>query len=204
VRPRPLRIGALTLAIIAACASCSHSTDGTPAATSSGGSPATAPPTTPDTYGAPRVSSPLDASTYLAQPCAVLSTKQLVTLHFPARGKPDTDSETAKTAGPACTWQSDTRATQSSFATGNKNGLSDVYRGHEQGYFEFWEPTTIAGYPAVFNDPTDLRSAGACGLNVGISDTLTILVAVEGSDADPCDPARQTASMIINTLKVGA
>ena len=199
MRAHPPRVAALAWAVVAACASCSETTEGTPVAAP----PGPPPPPVPVAYGAPPVTSPLNASAYLTQPCSILTGEQLTSLGFPPQGKPDTHSGPADIAGPACTWQNEQRTTQAAFITANKNGLSDIYRGHQQGDFQFWQPTTIAGYPAVFNDPTDLRSVGACGLNVGISDTLTILVAVEGSDTDPCAPARQAAAMVIDTLKAG-
>src|ERR1043165_10053 len=85
----------------------------------------------PKDYGAPKVSVPLDASKFLSQPCAVLTSEQLRSLALPAQGKPDTDSEVAKTAGPRCLWINDDTpsfAIGVGFLTGNKRGLSDPHR----------------------------------------------------------------------------
>ncbi|MBP2331015.1 hypothetical protein JOF56_011400 [Kibdelosporangium banguiense] len=89
------------------------------------------------------------------------------------------------------------------FLVGNKNGLSDIYRGRDRfkGYFE---PTQVDGYPAVFSDSGDYRSQGTCGIAVGISDTMTIRVSEQGRlGVKSCDRAKQVASMVIQTIKAG-
>lgn len=156
------------------------------------------------TYGAPRVSNPLDASKFLTQPCAVLSQTQLA--HFDIRrpGEPDTESAVAREAGPRCVWYTEGGIFGMGFLTGNKNGLSDTYRGRSR--FNFWEETTVEGYPAVFNDPSDGRPAGACNLTVGISDTLTFR-ALDNSGRTgqaACDRTKEYAAAIIQTLKASS
>lgn len=91
-----------------------------------------------------------------------------------------------------------------SFLTGNKKGLSDTYRGRSR--FKFFEETTVEGYPAVFNDPTDERPNGNCNITVGISDTLTFRAREGGGPAGQavCDRTKQLAAAIIATLKASA
>lgn len=165
----------------------------------------------PQDYGAPKVSTPLDASRFLSQPCAVLTPAQLQSLALPAQGKPDTDSQVAKTAGPRCFWiNNDTPPTAIGvgFLTGNKRGLSDTYRGHEQGNFPgYFEPTEVDGYPAVFNDLSDGRAGGDCTITVGVSDTLALRASHQGSrftGPAACDRAKQAAALVIQTLRGGA
>jgi uncharacterized protein DUF3558 len=191
-----------------ACGGCTEHTDGAP--TTAPPDSSQAPPSATGTYvlHTPRVSAPLDVSTFLVRPCSVLSTDQLAGLQLPPTGTPDTSSDIATIAGPGCIWQNGEQmlATKITFMTANKNGLSDSYRGHEQGDFPIWEPTTVAGYPAVFNDAVDLRTTGSCSITVGVSDTMTILVGEEdSSDLGPkaCDRAKQVATMALHTLKAG-
>jgi hypothetical protein len=166
---------------------------------------------TPKDYGAPKVVTPLDASKFLSQPCAVLTPAQLQSLALPAQGKPDTDSQVAKSAGPSCLWinnDSPFTAIDVGFLTGNKHGLSDTYRGHEQGQFPgYFEPTEVDVHPAVFNDLSDGRAGGACTITVGVSDTLTLRASHQGSrfvGPAACDRAKQAAVLVIQTLRGGA
>ncbi|MGH3621515.1 MAG: DUF3558 domain-containing protein, partial [Sciscionella sp.] len=123
---------------------------------------------------APKIAQPLDSSKYLSQPCAALSASQLSALSLPANsGKQYEMGSIGANAGPGCAWENtaDRSIVGVSFVTANKNGLSDLYRARATqpaSYFGYFEPTTVAGYPAVFNDGTDGRSAGDCGIGVGI------------------------------------
>jgi uncharacterized protein DUF3558 len=199
----------VTLVVALACTGCTERTGGAsrvaPPA-SSATSPATTP--APATATAPRVPAPLDVSTFLDRPCSVLSADQLASLKLSPTGDPDTSSDIATIAGPGCYWQNGDQmlATKITLMTANKHGLADSYRGHEQGDYPVWEPTTVAGYPAVFNDAVNLRATGSCSITVGVSDTMTILVGEEdSSDLGPraCDRAKQVAAMVVHTVKAG-
>lgn len=164
-------------------------------------------PTNEDTYGAPRVTQPLDATKFLSQPCAVLTQAQLDSFGVSRPGEPDTDSEIAKVSGPGCLWHARPEVNSTidmSFVTGNKKGLSDIYRGRSR--FKFFEETTVDGYPAVFNDPSDGRPHGDCNITVGISDTLAFRAREEGGLVGQavCDRAKQVAAAVIATLKAGS
>jgi hypothetical protein len=197
------------LAVAAAVvAGCSSKEVGNPTATPRDtGSQPTGPTSTssagaPD--GAPKVNDPLDPSRFIGQPCGVLKPDQLQALHLPAQGKPDTDSEIAKSAGPSCSWfdRDAGSGVEMGFLTANKNGLSDTYRGKSRfkGYFE---PTEVDGYPAVFNDLADYRSDGTCNITVGISDTSEFRVGVQDTKlgAKSCDRAKEAAAAVIKTVK---
>jgi len=160
-----------------------------------------------ETYGAPRVGSPLDAARFLSQPCAVLTQAQLEGFGVSRAGEPDTDSEIARASGPGCLWHARPEVDSTidvSFLTGNKNGLADTYRGRSR--FKFFEETTVEGYPAVFNDPSDGRPHGDCNITVGISDTLAFRAREEGGLVGQavCDRAKQVAAAVIATLKAGS
>lgn len=172
MRPRTTTATAI-FALAALLAACTSSTTGTPSVvpgptTSSGpGASSSGGPGENDTFGAPRVSVPLDAGRFLSQPCSVLTTAQLSRFNISKPGEPDTDSQVAKASGPGCSWKADGepfRGLDMSFLTGNKKGLSDIYRGQkENDQFAYFEETTVDGYPAVFADGTDARSQGSCG-----------------------------------------
>jgi hypothetical protein len=194
---------------------CSDKTNGTatPATTGGGGETTTTTTrgSTPTSGGggssAPKVNTPLDASKFLPQPCTALSATALQSFKITKPGTPDVDSELAKTAGPSCSWRNDSQPISwgynVGFLTGNKNGLSDTYRGRARfkGYFE---PTEVDGYPAVFNDLNDSRDKGTCNMTIGISDTLAFRVSVTldpDGGTKSCDESKKLASAVIQTLK---
>ncbi len=163
-------------------------------------------PSEDETYGAPRVDNPLDATGFLSQPCAALSQAQMAELSVTSPGIPTTTGAVAENAGPFCTWHADPALGSTigvGFVTGNKNGLSDTYRGRDQ--FEHFEPTTVHGYPAVFANSPDLRSSGTCGITVGISDALAFNATEQGrlDGQGSCDRARQVAEAALATLEAG-
>lgn len=204
----------LVLAVVAA--GCTSERNGNPVVepgTTTNGSPGTTNPSTSvsptedQTSGAPRVSDPLDASKFLTQPCAVLTQAQLTVFSVSRPGKPDTEGAVAKNAGPGCVWHTGAPLDSTisiGFMTGNKKGLSDTYRGRSR--FEYFEETTVDGYPSVFNDIVEGRPSGQCNLVVGISDTLTFLAREEGRLVGQavCDRAKQVAAAVIATLKASA
>jgi hypothetical protein len=198
-----LGCGAMLVAVLAGCTS---TADGTPTAASSDEQSTSGSATTTsedEAKDAPRVEHPLDASRFLAQPCAVLVPAQLTTLGITTPGKPETTGAVAEQAGPMCTWiaEGPHRNYGFGFLTGNKNGLSDTYRGSWGGYFE---PTTVAGYPAVFNDVVDSRDEGICNLTVGITDDLTFRIDLTADlGRESCDRAVQLAELVVATIKAG-
>jgi Protein of unknown function (DUF3558) len=197
---------AMGLVLLAGCA---HDQGG--AATTGGptGSTDTVVPesTAPSTAGAaPKVTKPLDASKFLTKPCTVLTAAQRKDFNISRPGEPDTDSTIAKFSGPGCSWRNDDEPVSTgyfmSFLSGNKNGLSDTYRGGKEAFPGYFEPTEVDGYPAVFNDLSDGRPSGACNITVGISDTLTFRASEQGTrGAKSCDGAKAVASAVIQTLK---
>jgi hypothetical protein len=178
----------------------------TPPSESAGSQP-TAPPSADSTYGAPRVSDPLDASRFLARPCDVLTPAQLTTFGISKPGRPTTTGATAENAGPFCTWTADSEVNSTvgvGFITGNKHGLSDIYRGRSR--FEYFEETTVEGYPAVFASLNDGRAQGVCDIGVGISDTLIFRSTEQGGrkGQGSCDRVKQVAAAVVATVKVSA
>jgi hypothetical protein len=196
---------AMSSVVAATLVGCSTAQEGQPIGPSNTSTEQTTSPASEDqTYGAPRVSNSLDASRFLTRPCDVLSQTQLTSFGVSRLGKPDTDSQIAKQVGPGCTWNADPEVNSTigvGFLTGNKRGLSDTYRGRSQ--FDYFDETTVDGYPAVFADGTDGRPAGRCNITVGISDTLAFSASEQGGrkGQDSCDRAKQVAAAVIATLK---
>ncbi|CAM4001017.1 DUF3558 domain-containing protein [Kibdelosporangium persicum] len=185
---------------------CTVTQDGSPRSTAKPTSETTRPGPA-NRYGAPSVSNPLDATKFLTQPCAALSTTQLTSLNLTAQGEADTTSAIARNVGPGCIWQNSSTAYTLglTFMVGNKNGLADFYRGHQDGRFKgYWIETTVDDYPAVYENSTDNRKTGECDLAIGISDTLTFRTRVQSRDGEKsCDQTKQAASLILQTLKTG-
>lgn len=197
--------GAVSAFVVVAVAvvGCTSVRAGTPVGEGSAGASSSV-----GTYGAPRVSDPVDVTGFLDRPCAVLTAAQLAEFGVEEPGEPDTESTIAKNAGPGCVWHRRDTSSGSSlgmgFTTGNKNGLSDIYRGKSR--FEFFVETTVDGYPAVFRDLSDGRPHGDCTITVGISDTLTFLASETGGPEGQivCDRTKEVATAILATLKAGA
>ena len=205
------KVSAMIAVAVVVLAGCSDKQSGTatPATKTGGDNTSTGqPPTTPSSGGAPAVKSPLDATKFLPQPCTALSAAALKQLNISKPGEPDTDSSVAKSSGPSCLWSTDDepihRGYDVGFLTGNKNGLSDTYRGGKKAFPGYFEPTEVSGYPAVFNSLTEDRPGGACNITVGISSSLAFRAGVQ-ADRDlgtkACDIAKQIAAAVIQTLK---
>ena len=202
----PLARALVAVACAATLAGCTES--GTPTPTTGQPDPTGTTTTTgsapDDTHGAPRVENPLKADNQLAEPCKALTDAQQKALGM---ADPDpSDPSQAESIGPYCGWNDDDTGRVTflvGFLTPNKNGLSDIYRGNEMKKWEYFEPTTIDGYPAVFADGRDRRDRGTCNVFVGISDTLVFNSQIEFAGDKACDMAEELAGEVIATLKNG-
>ncbi|MPZ80014.1 MAG: DUF3558 domain-containing protein [Actinophytocola sp.] len=210
LRPRILSALALACAMLAGGA-CSSEADGTPTPQSSGERPETSesspdPSTGDPAQEAPGVDNPLDASRFLTDPCTVLTRAQLATFDVTRPGIPETTGGVAEQVGPFCTWHAAAELGSTigvGFITGNKNGLSDTYRGRSQ--FEDFRPTEVEEYPAVFANSPDLRSKGMCTIVVGISDSSAIQATEVGEldETGSCERAKQVATSALATIREG-
>lgn len=210
VRPRILSAFAVAITMLSG-AGCTTEANGTPTPQSSGERPETSesspdPTTSGPAPEAPEVNDPLDASRFFTDPCTVLTQAQLATFSITRPGVPETTGGVAEEVGPFCAWIAADElgsATGVGFLTGNKNGLSDTYRGRD--LFEDFRPTEVDEYPAVFANSPDLRSMGACTIVVGISDSLAIQATEQGElDAQgSCARAKQVAAAVLATIRGG-
>lgn len=169
-------------------------------------------PTTTTSTGpsAPKVTNPIDTTKYQADPCGLLTAAQVAPYTVTTPGSV-VDGTSA--LGPGCSWGNTNTGTTFivQFITANKVGLTALYINKDiilkgGGYFE---PTTVQGYPAVFNSQADQRKDGTCSLAIGIADSLDYNVAVAMADFspkynDPCGMATQIADMAMTTLRGGS
>lgn len=162
--------------------------------------------TTSSPNEAPTVSDPLDLSEYLDKPCGLLSSDFVNEL-----GGSDTERSSSSDrddSGASCAWElSDGGARiYIGIDSDNSGGLTAVYKNHDSGVFEYWEPVTVSDYPGVFTDFTDDRPNGECNIEVGIREDRTVSVTVgplEDNPNESCPRAKQVAEEMIATLQGG-
>jgi hypothetical protein len=191
-------IGVLTTMVLAACSTSGNGLSG---------SPTTASPTTGSSAsgptGAPHVGTPLATSKFQSNPCSSLTTAQLQQLGA------GTDGHTASSGlGPTCNWggSTGTAATPSTatvtYLTAG-SGLSSVYTSRSS--YDYFQPTTVDGYPAVYALLVDNRAHGECSVTVGVSDQLAVAIGLTVNSGqyrtDPCTPNTQLAADVISNIK---
>ncbi|TLW93334.1 DUF3558 domain-containing protein [Saccharomonospora piscinae] len=156
----------------------------------------------PDAGGeAPSVPNPLDSASLTGDPCAALTEEQRSELGLAAGSV----RESAETAGDACRWE---RTEDSldladlALVTENANGLSDIYGFEDRN--DYFEPTEVAGYPAVYTGLIDNRDSGMCDLWVGVNDSEVLYILTNLASADTaeasCGLAADVADAAISTL----
>lgn len=105
-------------------------------------------------------------------------------------------------AGSRCSWTGDSGGSVSiGWVTANTNGLSDLYA--KSSTIAYWQPTTIAGYPAAYGDAiSDGRAQGDCVINVGVNNHLAFNMQFNNpaDAAQSCTLAGQAAADVIKNL----
>ncbi|WP_285486012.1 DUF3558 domain-containing protein [Amycolatopsis taiwanensis] len=196
------------MAMLAVAGCTQTSGGGTPSPSS--GAPATgntASSARPSTAGgantAPAITNPLDVSKFMADPCLSITSAQAAKLTISSQGQ-----RLNVDIGEACDWK---YGTNLEFDVGvsyiipeGGNGLQNLYNQkaagqYDQGYFE---PTTIDGYPAVYEEGSDNRPKGQCSLSVGINEQTFITVLNNGS-GNVCGGTEKIASAVVETIKRG-
>lgn len=151
----------------------------------------------------PKVAQPLDARRYVEDPCAVLSRQQVAALGANVEGEPSSAAST-RASGPGCFWnpRGASKTVGVAFLTPNVNGLADTYTQHARGFFAFFEPIVVDGYPGVLSDTLDQRDSGSCGGVVAVNDKLTVSVGRQGGNGrQACEDVKRIASEVLTTLK---
>ncbi|MFE2751226.1 DUF3558 domain-containing protein [Actinosynnema sp. NPDC059335] len=182
---------------------CTTKDDGTPTPVDSTGTTAAGATTTSAATGdVPAITGPeLDLAKF-SGPCAALKADQLS-----ARGVTKAGTERPDPAGTACQWYPDDRALGTSFVfvvLDKGKGLNGVYANRED--LPVFEPTQVAGYPAVNSDLTD-AAHGACSTAVGVAEGKGFAVQVRVNDkklpeyTEPCSVSSEIAETVIGNLK---
>ncbi|WP_232284012.1 DUF3558 family protein [Saccharomonospora glauca] len=104
----------------------------------------------------------------------------------------------------ACSWQRSEESLDSvdlSFIVENANGLGALYADKQSN--EYFEPTEIADYPAVYASLVDNRDSGFCDLWVGVNERdvmhfMAVLASEETAEAS-CGLATDVAEATIST-----
>ncbi|OXM43322.1 DUF3558 domain-containing protein [Amycolatopsis alba] len=195
-----LLVSAITLVLTA----CSPSNNGTPNPTTGAANSSSANPAS----DVPRVQNSIDLARFKQAPCNSLSDLQAEEL----LGAPTDHKARDGNAGPACMWSipSSSRPTVDViFGRSPDGGTAKVYEAKGKAY-ELVEPIEpIDGYPLTIYDTKDERtSKGRCSVALGTSDTETVSISLEQSEAnighkDPCDAARQAAVRVLATIRGG-
>lgn len=105
----------------------------------------------------------------------------------------------------ACSWKRSEESLDSvdlSFIVENANGLGALYANKQS--HEYFEPTEIADYPAVYASRVDSRDSGFCDLWVGVNERdvmhfMAVLASEETAEAS-CGLAADVAEATISTL----
>lgn len=163
---------------------------------------------------APKVAHPLNASdAYLTESCKLLTPAQLSKLNLT-----DAIAEVREDypGGPACNFDSHHTGSRALVQAPKAfpNGLDVLYQQHRkypEGPHGYFIPTSVSGFPAVFQDSTDSREHGTCHLYVGVNDQhlfgvhyYSLLDNDETKLKDSCLLAKKTAEQVIATLQKNA
>jgi uncharacterized protein DUF3558 len=205
----------VALAVAISAAACDTAERGNPRPQSTTASVSSTPPgsstSSPSTTsslpfaGAPKVAEPLDVSRFVADPCLALSSSQVAQLKV-GQGK-----KSQGNLGPVCDWRNVTAGSDVNveFLSDSREGLSAVYRAHDEGKFEMFEPAPeVSGLPAVYTAKEGEKSLGMCFVYIGLSDELALQLgttqslAKQGS-SDPCDATKAVAQLVLQTMKAG-
>jgi Protein of unknown function (DUF3558) len=146
---------------------------------------------------APEVPLPIDLSPYADAPCTLLKSELAVTRDL-AAGKAD---------GTTCTWPAKTPQQPEMTATVDvkSDGLEGLYRRRSQ--LPYFEPTDIAGYPAVRTDnELSVPNQGRCTVSVGLADKGLLIVTSAIADSKtlnypvPCPDTDLFATAIVSDI----
>jgi hypothetical protein len=167
-RRRPAGLWLLVVALVAGCSS--HVSGSASPTILSTSSPSRAAP-----GSAPRVAHPLDAGRFTSDPCSSLTVPDLAGVQIVNA----TTTPTHQQGGVLCQWQASGagNAVGIGWVLPITDGLSGFYL--RRSTWEYFQPTTVSGYPAVYGAVDDTRTSGSCELNVGVNDHLYFLVSYD-------------------------
>lgn len=205
MRRSVLLVGIAALAL----AGCSPTTtEGTPTPTNGGTSAGPSISSQAPGPDVPKVANPLTLTQVKQAPCSALSQKQASELLGPGAAP---EERLDGTAGPSCMWSIPSTSRpliDVIFGRSPDGGTASVYQAKGAAY-KLVEPLSpVDGYPLTVYGVTDERPSGKCSVALGASDTETVGIVVEQSEAnigkkDPCDAAREAAIRVLTTVRGG-
>lgn len=205
MRRAVLAHAAVSFTVLAGCTSVNGGTP-TPGTTTNGTAASTgaSEPSEPSSEGdAPPVTGPELDLGKVSGPCDLLKADQLA-----ARGVTKPGAKRTAPAGPTCNWQPDDagRGTgiSATILSEEADGLENTYARRAE--FPVFQPTEVAGYPAVNTDLTDAKH-GECSTAVGVAKGRGFLVQVRVYDekspaySTPCSVSSGIAETAVGNLK---
>ena len=193
-------VSAAALAVVAGCTS----VDGSPTSaktTTATSTSAESTGTSSASGDAPPITGPELDLAKVSGPCDLLTSAQLS-----ARGVTKAGAERAAPTGRSCEWRPDDRVRGTSFSISfltESNGLDGFYENRSD--FKVFEPTEVAGYPAVNGDAVDTKS-GSCSTAVGVAKGDGFIVQINVNDktlpdyGKPCSVSSAIAEAVIGNL----
>jgi hypothetical protein len=147
--------------------------------------------------GAPAVDEPLDVEVLRHDPCDAITAEQLGGL-----GITDIGLHDSYEGNPECRWHlsdSQLHVIGLSPVVSSDGGLGDVYE--KKDYQQYFEPTEVDGFPAVYASVLEQRSRGNCNLWVGVTDQLVVSINTYFLEVDPCPVAERIATAMIENAR---
>lgn len=154
----------------------------------------------------PSVTDPLDVSALKSDACTALSSDQLDKLGLIPKKRLSTP------LCDCCDYEYSSESYTHVKIAGLKrfkNGIADIYARKE--LFNYFEPTQISGYPAVFAVPefTGNEKESNCRIYIGLTDNFVVSVFTKLYDdtpdyGRPCEVVKLTAETMIQNLKNGS
>lgn len=197
LRVRSAILTGLLALMVAGCAESTHAQSSPVAPTSTGvvGANGATNPHTVETSASPPVSKPLVVTGIPA--CEAITNSQLVDLGFsPGSGEDHSNSDSAD-----CRWYSGDRRLVAQLVLSDVVGLEHAYAWRDT--FNYFEPTELAGYPAVRD--TSPAQEGTCEYLIGVGPNRGVGVTFDGPATRPaseyCALAQRLGTMVIGNLQ---
>jgi hypothetical protein len=192
-----------TLAALTLLTACNSNDPPPPAQTTPPSTTSTPPRPTTIAAKAPPVTDPLSTTVnFVTDPCRMLTEAQQKQFALDQARVSDIAVE-----GNSCFFRKNRdikQAVSVTIAQDEPDGLSSRYQEHASGTWNYWEPTTVDGYPALGFDATDSADLHPelCNFAIGIKDNLYFWATADDAPGTArCSAAKEVASAVLATLK---
>ena len=155
----------------------------------------------------PEVIDPIDVTTWLQEPCSVLTNEQLAKLSISTEPEPKTSA-----TGPTCEWGDvfdDGITIEGSFGTKSTSTIPGFFRNNELGKYSYFVPVTIRGYPGALFGIADDRDGGGCGIAIALRKKHMYAISLRLGEerpnySDPCSVLKGIAQMAVKSMTQGS